>query len=216
MPLMTRRLFVFFFLFSLAACSGDGASAQTQAAPAPPEGSAVAYFAGGCFWCMERPFEQLDGVSAVVSGYTDGEQQNPTYRQVSSGGTGHAEAIRVVYNPNVITYPELLRVFWHNIDPTDGGGQFCDRGDQYRSGVYVQNAAERRLAEASRRAAQEELRARGNTDRIVTEIKDASTFYDAEDYHQNYYRTNPARYTRYRTGCGRDARLEALWGSSGH
>ena len=172
-------------------------------------GQSVAYFAGGCFWCMERPFENLDGVSEVVSGYIDGEVANPSYRQVSSGSTGHTEAIRVVYDPAQITYAALLEVFWHNIDPTDEGGQFCDRGSQYRTGVYVSSPEERAAAESSRDRAQAQL-----GESIVTEIDDASTFYDAEAYHQDFYRTHPERYTSYRTGCGRDRRLGQLWGDA--
>lgn len=172
-------------------------------------GQSVAYFAGGCFWCMERPFEALDGVREVVSGYIDGDVANPSYRQVSSGTTGHTEAIRVVYDPSQITYAALLEVFWHNIDPTDAGGQFCDRGSQYRTGVYVRSPEERAAAESSRDRAQEEL---GQP--IVTEIDEASAFYDAEAYHQDFYRTHPVRYTSYRSGCGRDRRLEQLWGEA--
>ena len=156
---------------------------------------------------MERPFEQLNGVQEVVSGYIDGDVANPSYRQVSSGSTGHTEGIRVVYDPSEITYAELLEVFWHNIDPTDAGGQFCDRGTQYRTGIYVRTAEERAAAETSREQAQEQL---GQP--IVTEIDDASTFYDAEAYHQNFYQTHPVRYTSYRRGCGRDHRLQQLWG----
>ena len=155
---------------------------------------------------MERPFENLDGVSEVVSGYIDGEVANPSYRQVSSGSTGHTEAIRVVYDPAQITYAALLEVFWHNIDPTDEGGQFCDRGIQYRTGVYVSSPEERAAAESSRDRAQAQL-----GESIVTEIDDASTFYDAEAYHQDFYRTHPERYTSYRTGCGRDRRLGQHW-----
>ncbi len=181
-------------------------------APSPayePGDEAVAYFAGGCFWCMEGPFEAVPGVLSVVSGYTDGERPNPSYRQVASGDTGHAEAIRVVYDPAVVTYAQLLEVFWVNIDPTDDGGQFCDRGTQYRTGIYVHNEEERRLAEASKAHAEETL-----GESIVTEIRTASTFYDAEPYHQNFYRTHPAHYTRYRRGCGRDRRLRAVWGDA--
>ncbi|MEM6956564.1 MAG: peptide-methionine (S)-S-oxide reductase MsrA [Myxococcota bacterium] len=203
------RLLLIALLSACGAGSDSAASAQSAPAPAAAEGQGTAYFAGGCFWCMEKPFEELEGVSAVVSGYIGGEQDNPTYRQVSSGGTGHAEAVRIVYDPDVITYARLLEVFWHNVDPTDAGGQFCDRGSQYRTGIFVSNAEERRLAEASKQHAAQTL------DRpIVTEITDATRFYDAEDYHQNFYRTNPLRYNSYRQGCGRDARLRQLWGES--
>ena len=183
----------------------------TQRAPDPPEGKAVAYFAGGCFWCMERPFEVLDGVESVLSGYTDGETLHPTYEEVSSGETGHAEAVRVRYDPAVIRYEELLETFWHNVDPTDAGGQFCDRGSQYRTGIYPVNAEQRAAAEASKAAVAEQL-----GERIVTPITDASEFWVAEDYHQDFYQTHPVRYRQYRTGCGRDRRLIELWGGSGH
>jgi peptide-methionine (S)-S-oxide reductase len=192
--------------------SGRHDGEGTERAPAPAEGEAVALFAGGCFWCMEGPFEALEGVQSVLSGYTDGDTAAPTYEEVSSGRTGHAEAVRVLYDPSVVTYEELLEVFWHNVDPTDDGGQFCDRGSQYRTGIYPVDAAQRRAAEASKRAVGERL-----DDAIVTAITDAGPFWIAEAEHQDFYRTNPARYTSYRRGCGRDARLRAIWGSSaGH
>ena len=179
----------------------------SPAAPPLEEGQAEAIFAGGCFWCMESPFEELDGVRSVTSGYTDGGTPSPTYDEVSSGRTGHTEAVRIVYDPSRITYARLLEVFWRNIDPTQSDGQFCDRGTQYRSGIYYRNDEERRLAEASKQRVAAELEAE-----IVTEIDPASTFWVAEDYHQDFYRTNPVRYRSYRAGCGRDRRLEALWG----
>lgn len=203
-------------LAALVFLSHCGPPAQSAAALRPPDetqaidlGLETAYFAGGCFWCMEKPFEQLDGVGAVVSGYIDGRVDDPTYGQVSRGSTGHAEAIRVVYDPATITYAQLLEVFWHNVDPTDEGGQFCDRGSQYRTGIYVRNEEERAQAEASKQAVQGQ---RGQ--RIVTPVTDATYFYDAEEYHQDYYRTNPTRYNRYRSGCGRDRRLRELWGAA--
>lgn len=211
-----RLLVALALLALLALLAHCGPPAQSPAALRPPDetqalelGLETAYFAGGCFWCMEKPFEQLDGVGAVVSGYIDGLVDEPTYHQVSRGSSGHAEAIRVVYDPATVTYPQLLEVFWHNVDATDEGGQFCDRGSQYRTGIFVRNAEERAQAEASRRAAQEEL-----GQRIVTPIADATYFYDAEEYHQDYYRTNPTRYNRYRSGCGRDRRLRELWGAA--
>jgi peptide-methionine (S)-S-oxide reductase len=171
-----------------------------------------AIFAGGCFWCMEGPFEKLDGVMSAVSGYTGGEVRSPTYEQVSHGGTGHAEAVRVVYDPSKIDYARLLEVFWHNIDPTQQDGQFCDHGSQYRSAIFVDGEKQRRLAKASKKRIADEL---GET--VHTEIEPAGTFWVAEDYHQNYYRTHEARYKRYRRGCGRDARLRELWGEqAGH
>lgn len=190
---------------------GGSADLATQAASPLAEGEAEAVFAGGCFWCMEGPFERLDGVVSVVSGYTGGRVDGPSYEAVSAGSTGHAEAVRIVYRPEQITYARLLEVFWHNVDPTQANGQFCDRGTQYRTGIFVANDEERELAEASKRTAAEEL---GQA--IVTEITDASTFWVAEAYHQDYYQTHPVRYRTYRAGCGRDRRLEELWGEVEH
>ena len=178
------------------------------------EGQAEAIFAGGCFWCMEAPFDQLEGVIRTTSGYSGGPSVNPTYRQVASGQTRHLEVLRVVYDPERVSYQRLLETFWHNVDPTDGDGQFCDRGYQYTTAIFVKSAEERRLAEASLANAQAELRERGNSANIVTPIREATTFYAAEGYHQDYYRTNPRRYTQYRVGCGRDRRLRDLWGSA--
>lgn len=173
---------------------------------------AVATFAGGCFWCMEPPFDALDGVLSTTSGYIGGHQADPTYEQVSAGGTGHTEAVQIVYDPTRISYEELLDVFWVNIDALDSEGQFCDRGSQYRTGIFYHDAEQQRLAEASKRG----LDASGRLDGpVVTEISPATTFYAAEDYHQDYYKKNPVRYTLYRYSCGRDKRLEALWGQRG-
>lgn len=171
--------------------------------------TARAIFAGGCFWCMEPPFEKLDGVHAVLSGYIGGHKPNPTYREVSSGGTGHAEAVEISYDPARVTYQQLLEVFWMNIDPTDGRGQFVDRGDQYRSGIFYLDEEQKRLAEESKAR----LQASGRFDRpIVTEIVAATTFYRAEAYHQDYYKENPVRYTFYRYNSGRDQFLRKAWG----
>ena len=185
-------------------------------APTPPPKSmagprvAVATFAGGCFWCMEPPFDRLDGVVSTISGYTGGTVANPTYEQVSGGRTGHTEAVQVTYDPSRITYEKLLEVFWLNIDPTVRDRQFCDIGSQYRAAIFVHDAQQRRLAEASKAALERDKPFRGA---IVTEIADAPAFYPAEEYHQDYYRKNPVRYRYYRTGCGRDARLKELWGA---
>ncbi|UJR78246.1 peptide-methionine (S)-S-oxide reductase MsrA [Sandaracinus amylolyticus] len=218
---MTRLALVLALVF--ASCSSPpsstpGASAssrapQTQAAPPPGEGQAVAIFAGGCFWCMERPFEDLPGVISVLSGYTGGELEGPSYDEVSAGRTGHAEAVRVLYDPSRITYEQLLEVFWHNVDPTQADAQFCDHGTQYRSGIFPIDAEQRRLAEASKARVEQTI-----PGRIVTEITDAGPFWIAEDYHQDFYRTHPVRYTEYRLGCGRDARLQQIWGdlAGGH
>jgi peptide-methionine (S)-S-oxide reductase len=163
---------------------------------------------------MEPPFDKLDGVISTISGYIGGHQPNPTYEQVSAGRTGHAEAVQVAYDPAAVSYERLLEVFWHNVDPLDAGGQFCDRGDQYRTGVFYHTEEQRRHAEASKLALEREQTLPG---KIVTEIVPAGEFYPAEDYHQDYYERNPIRYNYYRFSCGRDGRLEDLWGeSAGH
>ena len=176
-----------------------------------PPGHKVATFAGGCFWCMEPPFDKTDGVIATISGYTGGTKVNPTYEEVSSGTTGHAESVQVEYDPKKVSYEKLLDVFWHNVDPTQKDGQFCDHGNQYRTAIFVANDEQKKLAEASKAALMKSKPFKGD---IVTEIVPATTFYPAEDYHQDYYLKNPVRYKFYRTGCGRDARLKELWGSA--
>ena len=172
---------------------------------------AKATFAGGCFWCMEPPFDKLPGVISTTSGYTGGRTKNPTYDQVSSGGTGHAEAVEVVYDPSKITYARLLDVFWKNIDPLTPNRQFCDIGTQYRSAIYYHNEEQKQLAEASKKALEKSARFQQP---IVTEIAAASPFYRAEEYHQDYYKKNPIRFKFYKYRCGRDQRLEELWGTS--
>lgn len=172
----------------------------------------VATFAGGCFWCMEPPYEKLPGIISVVSGYTGGSKANPTYEEVSAGGTGHLEAVQIVYDPWKISYPRLLEVFWRNIDPTDNKGQFCDRGDQYRAAIFYQDAAQKKAAEASRQAIE---RTKVFKEPVVTDIRPATAFYQAEEYHQDYYKKNPIRYKFYRSRCGRDQRLQQLWGKGG-
>ena len=170
----------------------------------------VATFAGGCFWCMEPPFEKLDGVISVVSGYTGGKEKNPTYEQVSSSRTGHAESIEVRYDPRKIDYATLLDVYWRQIDPTDAGGQFADRGRQYRTVIFYHDERQRGLAEASKKKLEES----GKFDRpIVTAIEPAGAFYRAEEYHQDYYKKNPEHYKAYRRGSGREAFLEKTWGT---
>ncbi|MCA1582199.1 MAG: peptide-methionine (S)-S-oxide reductase MsrA [Acidobacteria bacterium] len=180
-----------------------------RAAPAQPPPKAV--FAGGCFWCEETAFEGVPGVLSVTSGYTGGQKKNPTYEEVSSGGTGHAESVEVAYDPAKISYEKLLEIFWHNVDPLQANAQFCDHGSQYRSAIFFLDDAQRRAAEESKRRLEEESRFKG---KIVTQIVAASTFYPAEEYHQDFYRKNPARYHQYREGCGRDARLKQLWGDA--
>ncbi len=170
--------------------------------------TAKAIFAGGCFWCMEPPFEKLEGVHAVVSGYIGGHKDNPTYQEVSAGITGHTEAVEISYDPSKISYDQLLEVLWKNIDPTDAGGQFVDRGSQYRSGIYYLDAEQKKLAEASK----QRLAESGRFDRpIVTEIVAAGTFYPAEDYHQDYYKESSVRYKLYRYNSGRDQFLTKTW-----
>jgi peptide-methionine (S)-S-oxide reductase len=185
-----------------------GMQAANTLAAEPPR-TATAIFASGCFWCTESDFEKLPGVISAESGYIDGKTANPTYEQVSAGSTGHTEAVRVVYDPARVSYPQLLDHFWKNVDPTVKNRQFCDVGSQYRSGIYWLTEAERKAAEESRDA----LLKSGRFKEIHTEIKAASTFYPAEAYHQDYYKKNPVRYSYYRNGCGRDSRLQQLWGA---
>jgi peptide-methionine (S)-S-oxide reductase len=172
----------------------------------------IAIFASGCFWCTEADFEKVEGVTAAESGYIGGRVDNPRYEQVSAGGTGHIEAVRVHYDPAVVSYDELLAVYWRNVDPYTANAQFCDKGPQYRSALFPVDEAQRASAERTR----DEL-AKRYPDRpaIVTEILPATRFWPAEDYHQAYYKKNPVRYRYYRRGCGRDQRLEELWGAAG-
>ena len=194
-----------------------GRGDKATAAPAPTAikaGMARATFAGGCFWCMEPPFEKLAGVVSVTSGYIGGPEKNPTYEQVSNNRTGHAEAVEIVYDPKVISYSRLLEVFWHNVDPTTDDRQFCDGGRQYRTGVFVHDADQRRLAEESKRGVEQTKTFSGP---VLTAIATAGPFYVAEDYHQDFYKKSPVRYYSYRAGCGRDKRLKELWGDqAGH
>ncbi|MDH3309149.1 MAG: peptide-methionine (S)-S-oxide reductase MsrA [Gammaproteobacteria bacterium] len=169
--------------------------------------TATAVFAGGCFWCMEPPYDKLPGVAATTSGYSGGQLVNPTYEQVSAGGTGHIEVIQVTYDPKQVSYEKLLEVFWRNVDPLDKGGQFCDRGSTYTTAIFYQNEEQKKLAEQSKIEIEKKL---GKS--VVTAIRPAATFYAAEDYHQDYYNKNPLRYKYYRYSCGRDQRLEQLWG----
>jgi peptide-methionine (S)-S-oxide reductase len=187
------------------------AAHSVGAEQATPPGAEVATFAGGCFWCMEPAYDKLDGVFATVSGYTGGENLNPTYQEVSAGGTGHTEAVQITFDANKVSYKKLLEVFWMNVDPTVRDRQFCDRGNQYRTGIFYHGDEQRRLAQASK----SELDAtKPFNDPIVTEITAADTFYPAEEYHQDYYKKNPLRYKFYRYNCGRDKRLNELWGNS--
>jgi peptide-methionine (S)-S-oxide reductase len=195
---------------SLMLMLSGGATAQTKPVEQPARPTATAIFAGGCFWCVEADFDKVPGVISTVSGYTGGQRTNPTYEQVSSGGTGHAEAVKVVYDPARVTYARLLDVFWRNIDPITADAQFCDHGRQYRSAIFIGSNEEKSIAEASKAALQASGRFKVP---IVTEIVAASTFYPAEEYHQDYYIKNPIKYKFYRATCGRDARLRELWGN---
>ena len=207
---MTRRI-----LLGALVLLGAALLLMRPSAPsaAPPSGRlASAVFAGGCFWCTEADFDKMPGVVSTVSGYSGGRAANPSYEQVSAGGTGHIEVVRVVYDPARVSYQTLVARFFRTVDPLDGGGQFCDRGSQYRTAIFVANAAQRRIAEATRARAAALLKKP-----VATLILPAAPFYAAETYHQDYYRKNPVPYRYYRWRCGRDARLTALWGkSAGH
>ncbi len=189
--------------------SGIAVAQDKTKSAAVPGATAKATFAGGCFWCMEPPFDALEGVLSTTSGYIGGTKKDPTYKEVSAGFTGHTEAVEIVYDPKKVTYARLLEVFWRNVDPTVKDQQFCDVGNQYRTGIFTHDDAQKAAAEASRADLMKTKPFKGN---IVTEIVPATTFYPAEDYHQDYYLKNPIRYKYYRGGCGRDARLKELWG----
>ena len=187
-------------------------AAPACSASAEPEG-ARATFGGGCFWCMEPPFDEIDGVISTTSGYSGGPEKDPTYKQVSSGTTGHTEVVQVLYDPAKISYEQLLEVFWRNIDPTTENRQFCDWGSQYRTAVFFHDAEQGRLAQTCKQKIEES----GRIDApIVTEITAFTAFYPAEEYHQDFYKKNPVHYKRYRTGCGRDDTLRRIWGEAPH
>lgn len=192
---------------ALAQDAKNASQAPAQETTKPKQASAI--FAGGCFWCMEGPYDQLDGVISTTSGYIGGSVPNPTYEQVSAGDTGHAESVRVVYDPTKVGYDKLVEVFWHNVDPTQVDGQFCDHGHQYRTAIFYANDEQKQIAERSLAELEKTKPFEG---KIVTEIVPAMVFYPAEDYHQDYYQKNPLRYKYYRWACGRDQRLTELWG----
>ena len=201
---MKRAMFVL-----LSAVLGAGALLGVAFAQTAPK-QEIATFAGGCFWCTEADFDKVPGVISTTSGFIGGTVANPSYQQVTSGTTGHTEAVEIVFDPAKVSYQQLLDVFWRNHDPLAKDRQFCDRGDMYRPGIFVHSEAQRALAEASKKQAQSRF-----SPRVVhTEITKASTFYKAEDYHQDYHEKNPVRYKLYRFNCGRDQRLEELWGKS--
>ena len=182
-------------------------AAGVGAQPAEPAKTAIATFAGGCFWCVEADFDKVEGVISTTSGYTGGHTVEPSYEEVSRGGTGHAESVEVVFDPAKVSYEKLLDVFWHNIDPLTKNGQFCDHGDQYRTAIFYHDETQHSLAEASKAKVQARFKSP-----IVTEVTAAGPFHKAEEYHQDYHLKNPIRYKFYRFNCGRDARLEELWG----
>lgn len=208
-----KKLFALLSLLAagLAAADLNDTTARESTDRPPSQLYETATFAGGCFWCMEPPFDALPGVISTTSGYTGGHWANPTYKQVSAGTTGHAEAVQVVFDPRQISYEKLLAVFWHNVDPTTVDRQFCDVGHQYRTAIFYHDETQRRLAEDSKAALEQ---TKPFEQPIVTEIVPATQFYPAEQYHQDYYKKNPLRYKYYRFACGRDRRLETLWGAS--
>lgn len=196
-------------IIALLGLAASATALATQPTPPVPEGMAKATFAAGCFWCVEPPYDKLDGVISTTSGYISGKVKNPSYRDVSAGITGHTEAVEVVYDPKRVSYQTLLDTFWVNVDPTTNTRQFCDSGSQYRPGIFWHNAEQKQLAEASRKKVDDSGRFKKP---VKVEITEATTFYAAEDYHQDYYLRNPARYKYYRWACGRDQRLDDLWG----
>jgi peptide-methionine (S)-S-oxide reductase len=209
---MTARLWAMtLVLISGTIASGHFVAAQQLPAASPSASVAKAYFAGGCFWCMEEAFEKVDGVLDAVSGYMGGTVKNPSYEQVSAGQTGHAESVEVRYDPAKVTYTQLLEAFWRNVDPVTPDGQFCDHGNQYRAAIFYQSDEEKRAAEESKRAIEQ---AKRFSSPVVTQLAAATEFYPAEDYHQDFYKKNPIRYKYYKFTCGRAQRLETLWGKS--
>ncbi len=205
---MKRRLLLAALLLS--ACGQSSADTADAQRPARPANAQTALFAGGCFWSAERDIEAVPGVIEAVSGFAGGTVADPSYERVTAGGTGHVEAVQVIFDPARISYGELARRFFRTIDPTDGGGQFCDRGDSYRTAIFALNPGQRRAAEAARAEANRLLRGR-----VATPVRGAARFYPAEAYHQDYARRNPGHYGRYRQGCGKDARIRAVWGAQG-
>jgi peptide-methionine (S)-S-oxide reductase len=203
------RMARFLSVFILVCGAAFAAWAQSPTVEPGPGKQAVAIFAGGCFWCVEADFDKVDGIVSTTSGYTGGRVANPTYQQVSAGGTGHTEAVEIVYDPAKVSYEKLLDVFWRNHDPLAKNAQFCDHGEQYRAGIFYRDDEQRRLADASKQNVQARFK-----QPVQTEITAAGPFYKAEDYHQDFYLKNPIRYKLYRYNCGRDQRLEQLWGKS--
>lgn len=202
-------LVVALFLLSAGIHGEEGQTPGADASPdAQPAARDTAVFAGGCFWCMEPPFDKLNGVLATIAGYAGGDVANPSYEEVTAGGTGHREVVQVLYDPSRVTYDELLEVFWRNVDPLDAGGQFCDRGHSYTTAIFARNQDQARRARESK----ERIQARFQ-ETVVTPVIEGAEFYPAEEYHQNYYLEHSVRYRFYRWSCGRDDRLKELWGN---
>ena len=204
-----RNLLIPLMALLTVACSDSDAQIQKKASSGTPLGRAT--FAGGCFWCMEEAFDKVEGVVSTTSGYAGGHTQSPTYQEVITGRTGHAEVVRVVYDPDKISYGQLLNVFWQNTDPLTANRQFCDEGSQVRPAIFYESAEQHRLAEASKRALERSGRF---TEPVVTEVNPVGAFWLAEKYHQNYHQKNPLRYKYYKQSCGRAQRLQQLWGNS--
>lgn len=215
---MRRMMASVFAAVSALAIAGVLASgpttAQTPVPAKPAEKTELATFAGGCFWCVESDFDKIEGVVSTVSGFMGGTTPNPTYRAVTSGGTGHLEVVQITFDPAKVSYQKLVDHFWRTVDPYDAGGQFCDRGDSYRTAIFAHSPEQRKIADAAKAA----LAQNGPLkDPLATEVRDAGPFTAAEDYHQDFHTKNPVRYRYYRHGCGRDARLEVIWGKkAGH
>jgi peptide-methionine (S)-S-oxide reductase len=208
---MTRNRFARFLLAAILILGAGvaGPLAQDKAGGGASKGTDIAIFAGGCFWCVESDFDHVPGVVKTISGYTGGSIKNPTYERVGSGGTGHIEAVAIHFDPKKVSYMDLVEIFWRSVDPTDKGGQFCDRGETYQTAIFARTPEQKRIAEASKaKIAKSGILKQP----IVTPIRDAGPFWPAEDYHQNYYEKNPVRYKFYRYRCGRDARIRDLWG----
>ena len=209
---MKKQLAFGLFLVSLFAAAGAPAATNDAQSGADGRKLEKATFAGGCFWCMEEALDKVDGVVSTTSGYTGGRTKNPTYEDVSAGGTGHAEAVEILYDSTKVTYARILDVFWRNIDPTQPNAQFCDHGNQYRSAIFYHDETQKRLAEESKKKL---TQSKPFKEPIATEIVPAAAFYSAEEYHQNFYEKNPLRYKVYKFNCGRTQRLQELWGSKG-
>ncbi|MBC8118949.1 MAG: peptide-methionine (S)-S-oxide reductase MsrA [Burkholderiaceae bacterium] len=213
---MRTRLLTVTLLVGAIVAGAVFAQSKSDKSPSPAGSSAstaIATFAGGCFWCTESDFDKVGGVISTTSGYIGGKTANPTYDSVSAGNSGHAEAVQIVFDPSKVTYSKLVEYYWRTIDPTTKDRQFCDSGNPYRTAIFTQDDQQRAIAEASKKALSDNKPFR---EPIVTEIVMAGTFYPAEEYHQDYYKKNPIRYKYYRTSCGRDARLKQLWGEQAH